>query len=568
MLATKNRGAGRVICLFGTVLLLAACSPTGPGALVAGKKRLEAGKVEAAIAELQTAVRLMPTNAMAWNYLGVAYHQAGQWTNARAAYSQAIRFNRDLLEVRFNLGCLQLEQNDSAAAAVELFAYTARRANDANGWTKLGLAQQQTRDLMAAENSFREALRCEAQNPEALNGLGLVLAQRNRPRDAADSFAAALKAEPKHRAALLNYATIQQQLNNPTEALKFYRTYLALQPRPQDWDAVNAIVRSLEPEPPAAIAVRPVVTNTFVAVPRSNAVPRPVAPIVVATRSNPPVAAKVETPVPANKPAATPTAVSAPPPPIGAEIKRVAEPVIKPVVDDSRVAVVRTENPAPAAATSAAPESKGFFAKLNPFKRDPKASPAPIKTSTPIAAGAITKPSAGTNADSYATLPAGKAKVGDRKAAESELARGQQEQRAKRLAEALQFYRRAVSLDESYFEAHYCLGLAAFEIRNFKLAATAWQNAIALRPDSGDARYNYALTLKADGRFSEAAEQLEKLLALHPDEARGHLTLGILYADKVRDIPRARQHYQRVLQLDPRNPQADAIRYWLVANPR
>jgi len=65
----------------------------------------------------------------------------------------------------------------------------------------------------------------------------------------------------------------------------------------------------------------------------------------------------------------------------------------------------------------------------------------------------------------------------------------------------------------------------------------------------------------------DAADELEKLLALHPDEARGHLTLGNLYADQLRDIPRARQQYNKVLQLDPSNPQAPAIRYWLVANP-
>ncbi len=76
-----------------------------------------------------------------------------------------------------------------------------------------------------------------------------------------------------------------------------------------------------------------------------------------------------------------------------------------------------------------------------------------------------------------------------------------------------------------------------------------------------------AETLKAADYPQDAADELEKLLALHPDEARGHLTLGNLYAQQLHDIPRARRHYNRVLQLDPRNPQAQSIRYWLVANP-
>lgn len=559
MLATKNRGLRWILWLFILNVLVAACSPTGPGALLAGKKKLEAGKLVPAIADLQTAVRLMPTNATAWNYLGVAYHQAGQGSNALTAYAQALRFDRDLLEVRFNLGCLQLEQNNAEAATVELFAYTARRANDANGWLMLGQAQQRTTKLTEAEKSFREALRIDAQNAEALNGLGLTFAQRNRLREAAESFAAALKVAPKHPAALLNLATVQQRLNNPAEALKVYREYLALQPRPPDWEAVNAIVRSLEPAP--SLPARPAIPNVGVA-PRSNVVARPASTPVVVPRTNPPVVTKPETAALTNKSATMTPSASV------AEAKAPASSDVKPVSDDSKEAVVRTENstsPAPVAGAAVAParttESKGFFSKLNPFKRETKPSATETKPGT-----AVAKPASVTNA--IATASASQPKAGDRKAAEVELARGQKEQSAKRLAEALQFYRRAVSLDESYFEAHYCLGLVAFELRSFKLATTAWQDALALRPDSGDARYNYALTLKADNRFKEAAGELEKLLALHPDEARAHLTLGILYADPVRDIPRARQHYQRVLQLDPRNPQAEAIRYWLVANPR
>jgi Flp pilus assembly protein TadD len=565
MLATKIRVRKLVICLFGTALLVVACSPTGPGALLAGKKALEAGQPEAAIANLQTAVHLMPTNAAAWNYLGVAYHQAGQWTNAAAAYSQALRFNRDLLEVRFNLGCLQLELNDPEAAAVELFAYSARRPNDASGWIKLGQAQQRGAKLSEAEKSFREALRCDARSAEAWNGLGLVMAQRNRLRDAAESFGAALQLEPKHRAALLNLATVQQRLNNSAEALKWYREYLALQPRPQDWEAVNAIVRALEPAP--VVPARPVVT-TAIAAPRSNVVARPAPVAVTPLRTNSPGGSKPETPAPVSKPSVvTTSSVATPSSPVPTEAKVSTVHDAKPVEDDSKLAVVRTENPAPAPITPSAapaPEAKGFFSKLNPFKREtkPGASESKPATATPVA-----KPTVVTNV-SASTATVTKPKAGDRKAAEAELARGQQEQRARRLAEALQFYRRAISLDASYFEAHYCLGLAAFELRNFKLATTAWQDALALRPDSADARYNYARALQADGRFRAAADELEKLLGVHPDEARAHLTLGILYADQLRDMPRARQHYQRVLQLDPRNPQAEAIRYWLVTNPR
>jgi hypothetical protein len=87
-----------------------------------------------------------------------------------------------------------------------------------------------------------------------LNGLGLARVERGRPREAAQFFAAAAREQPDYAPALLNLATVAQQyLHDNTLALQNYRAYLALTPRPANWDAVNDIANSLEP--PAAVAV-------------------------------------------------------------------------------------------------------------------------------------------------------------------------------------------------------------------------------------------------------------------------------------------------------------------------
>ncbi len=554
MVATKNRVATALFFLLTAAVFVTACSPPGPAALMKGKKLLDAGKTEDAIVELKTAVTLMQTNAAAWNYLGVAYHRAGLLTNAMDAYSQALRFNRDLLEARFNLGCVWLDQNKPDAAKTEFTAFTLRRPNVIEGFIKLGTAQMRTRDLAGAEKSFRDALKINATDVEALNALGMVAAQLSRPRDAAEAFTKALKQQPDYRPALLNLATVQHhQLNDRAEALKRYRDYLALQPRESDWDAVSAIAKSLEPttaapaQPRVQPAAQPIAatTNTNITRPVATVTPKPVA----------------TTPPPAVRPIQTQTA----PPPAPEVVKLAPEPVIKTSPEDSRAVLTSsavTNAPVKTASGNgthgtyatkeAKPEQKGLLSKLNPFKRDAKLNATPVAaTISPRAA----------NESSAVSRSA------DRKSAEQALATGQQLQRTGKLAEALQSYKRATLLDENYFEAQYCLGLAAFESRSFKVAAGAWEKAIVIRPDSADARYNLALTRKAEGRFQNAADELEQMLSLHPDEARGHLTLGNLYAEQLRDIPLARTHYNRVLQLDPRNPQAQAIRYWLVANP-
>ena len=99
-------------------------------------------------------------------------------------------------------------------------------------------------------------------------------------------------------------------------------------------------------------------------------------------------------------------------------------------------------------------------------------------------------------------------------------------------------------------------------------ALSAGETAVALKPDAADARYNFALALRRGNFVPDAAAQLEKLLAENPDDVRAHLTLGNIYAEQLRLNDKARVHYQRVLKLAPRHPQAQAIRYWLASNPK
>src|SRR5215475_15616281 len=64
------------------VLLATSCTPAGPKALLQGEKLIDTGKYSQAIEKLKLATTLIPTNAQAWNYLGVAYHHARQIDDA------------------------------------------------------------------------------------------------------------------------------------------------------------------------------------------------------------------------------------------------------------------------------------------------------------------------------------------------------------------------------------------------------------------------------------------------------------------------------------------------------
>ena len=121
--------------------------------------------------------------------------------------------------------------------------------------------------------------------------------------------------------------------------------------------------------------------------------------------------------------------------------------------------------------------------------------------------------------------------------------------------------------DPAYFEAHYNRGLAAYQLGSWQESLRAYEYALALRPDSIDARYNFALSLKAANYLEDSAQQLTEILRERPDESRAHFSLGSLYAYKFNQPELARQHFNKVLEYDPQNPQASEIRFWLASHP-
>lgn len=528
------------------------CTPAGPRALLDGQRLLKEGRYEQAVEKTRIATSLLRTNAQAWNYLGLAYHRAGQPTNAAAAYQKALDLNRDLLEARYNLGCLWLDLNRPELARAEFTSYTLRRGNAVEGWLKLGTVQLRAREPAGADKSFHEALRISQNNVEALNGLGLVQLQRNRPRDAVQYFNAALQRQPDYHPALLNLAVVSHQyLNDRPGALQRYRDYLALKPRPADSQAVNTVAQALEQQ--LAAPSRPPMTNRVAAAPAVaiTNVTKPATKTVVHT---PPAkteltapAKKNEAPTPAkteHQPSAT-KPVAPPPPAQTAPVEVVAlppEPVIRSATDVSPV----PQTPA-----------------------DVSTPVAPVEDSTTDKQGTAspTGISAAASGQRYAYLSPAKPLPGNRREAERAFAQAQQAQRSNRLTEAQQAYRQATRADPEYFEAHYNLGLVAFESRNFRESLAAWEKALAIQPESVDARYNFALALKAADYPTDATVELKKILAANANETRAHLVLGNLWADQMGDPAQARAHYLKVLELDPRHSQAAAIRYWLVAHP-
>ena len=166
----------------------------------------------------------------------------------------------------------------------------------------------------------------------------------------------------------------------------------------------------------------------------------------------------------------------------------------------------------------------------------------------------------------YHYLSPTKPAAGDRQAADAAFTKARLAEQDENWPEAGQWYQSAADFDPSWFEAQYNAGIVEHRLGNYSAALPRYELALSLQPGSVDARYNFALALKASGYPLDAANELNKILAAHPDEVRAHLTLANLCAQTLHDIPQARKHYLRVLALQPDVPQAAEISDWLSAN--
>jgi tetratricopeptide (TPR) repeat protein len=239
-----------------------------------------------------------------------------------------------------------------------------------------------------------------------------------------------------------------------------------------------------------------------------------------------------------------------------------------------------TTSSVPPSAAGPKTAKRGFFERVNPAnllrseeKKPLRLTPLPPATAsntvsrpTPATRPAPPAPAGAFSRYNYRS-PA-KPVPGNRSEADRLFTQGLQAQQARRLTAAVYAYSQATRLDPAFFEAQYNLGVASTEAGNLPSALTAYEYALAIQPDSADARYNFALVLKRANCLPDAVNELERLLTVHPNEARAHLALGNLYAQSFGQPDKARPHYLKVLELDPRSPQASAVRYWLKDNPK
>ena len=486
-----------------------------------------------------------------------------------------------------------------------------------NYWFEKGTIESLVGRYSSARESFKKI---GDQDARALNGLGVLAARIDGRYEAAIGyFEGAIGADTKSPEAYLHLAISRHSLGQYQGALDAYKAYLSIAPEPSKKKSqVNGIVEGLEAylkpdlkEEPAIEKPGEVVASTDPEEAIENEKPEE------EVASTDPEGA-IENEKPEEEVASTDPEeaiensqekqgeIVVIEPPVEGEILK-GQPDSKELlpVPEAQLSENESEDKEPLGSLKkeSKPEdvvdvdsnksieeekpNKKWTDSLNPVrwfdggKKKKANEQLTWKSRTPLPEVPLTKPiaTASTNTVRVASLlPTAVAyprytylhpplpKAGDREVAKTYLEDGSKAQKSQEWQRAKAAYLEAVKADPGWFEARFKLGQASYYTGETSLALQSFENALSIDPNAGPARFNFAMSLVQGNYYADAAIELETFLQFDPNSIQGHLEVGRLYAEKLRDIEKAAIHYKRAIGLNPEHPEAVNMRYWLIRN--
>ena len=533
----------QVIAVCGLLLVGLGCQPPGARAMFEGEARLKAGEPKQAVAQFEQAVKLLPGEWRAWNYLGLARHRAGDLDGAHEAFQRAMEMAGDrrnspedaAFVLKFNTGRLAIDRERLADAKTELHAYSVSAEPSFHAYFWLGEVYRKEMNWASASTEYQKALAQDDRSAVAHNRLGMAQLWMIQPSEAAKSFEVALKRNPDFVQAHLNLAmTYQWYLpGNDTKALEAFQQYLQLAREPAPGvqalaDALQAKVRpNPSPVPPivetnqltavwSPQGTNAAITNLVIEIPpATNAVPTNTVVEIPPATNKPPVRVTQVRPSLTNRP---PVEVTLPP----------VTPTNRPPV---KIAKTTVTQPSVAPETTKKTEVKAVPGVVRYRYVKPK------------------RPEPGAVVD-----PEGLTKMFEK---------ALHQHRINELDAAIDGYRKVLQVNPAYQQAYVNIALALQVQGEVKQALPVYEKALAINPFSKVTRHGFASALSRSEYYVDAAKEFHGLLDLYKNDLSAHLALGGLYSDHLKDPDKASVHFRKVLELSPQHPQATGIRQWL-----
>ena len=213
------------------------------------------GQVDQALSCYESAIGLAPTLARAHFNRGNILLDRGDAQSALGAYLEAIKYKPESAAAHFNIGNahLRLGAREAAIAAYRqavalkpdfsdahaaLELALGLELDQAEGYFRQGLAEQDLEQLDHAKAFYRKALAIQPDHIAACNNLGGILLREGQADMAASYFQRASEVDPANAVAQMNLGDALKALGQMEEALASYRRSVEAAP-----DYAPALVR-------------------------------------------------------------------------------------------------------------------------------------------------------------------------------------------------------------------------------------------------------------------------------------------------------------------------------------
>ena len=124
---------------------------------------------------------------------------------------------------------------------------------------------------------------------------------------------------------------------------------------------------------------------------------------------------------------------------------------------------------------------------------------------------------------------------------------------------AVHAYERAIEQETDDPILHFNLGNVLYASQQLREAEQQFRRAVELDPEYVEAWNNLGTVLADLDSYEDSVVAFERALAIFPLYADAHYNLGDIYAT-LGKLPKAREHWLRYLQLDPKSPWAADVR--------
>lgn len=180
------------------------------------------GKLDEAMAQYRTALRLRPGFPEAHFFLGNALDQQGQLDEAIAEYEQALRFKPYLEQTHILLGIAHGKKKEFDLAAEHLLAALKINPDSAVAHNNLARIRHTQGRLDDAIEHYTVALGLDPKLAQAHNNLGIVLLQKGNLPDGTARLREALRLNPTNAESQFNLALALNQQEQWEEAAELF----------------------------------------------------------------------------------------------------------------------------------------------------------------------------------------------------------------------------------------------------------------------------------------------------------------------------------------------------------